>query len=53
MPLFRNFFGEKLAYIGKNPYLCTVSNSTKLHKMREMNKDRREMSLVLFLYAGV
>ena len=28
--------------VAKTPYLCTVSNSTKLHKMRERADDRRE-----------
>ena len=36
------FLDELFGAFEKSPYLCIVSNSTKLHKMRERADDCRE-----------
>jgi hypothetical protein len=36
------FLDEIFGAFKKSPYLCIVSNSTKLHKMRERADDCRE-----------
>lgn len=37
-----DFLDEIFGAFKKSPYLCIVSNSTKLHKMRERADDCRE-----------
>jgi hypothetical protein len=39
---------EMFGTLQKTPYLCIVSNSTKLHKMRERADDCREMGVSFY-----